>query len=85
MFSARENIAWDSLVKYSMIYLSSQGLCPLSSLWPIKGPEKEDEVKRQADSLLEKGMIEPASGTWSSPVVLVRKTEHGGSVWTTGS
>ena len=39
------------------------------------GPEKEDEVKRQVDGLLEKGLIEPASGAWSSPVVLVRKKD----------
>ena len=39
------------------------------------GPEKEEEVWRQVDGLLEKGSIEPASGAWSSPVVLVRKKD----------
>ena len=39
------------------------------------GPEKEAEVRKQVDSLLERGLIEPASGAWSSPVVLVRKKD----------
>ena len=58
---------------------------------PIKQPphrlglEKEAEVGRQVEGLLQKGLIEPASGAWSSPVVLVKKkTEPGGSALTTG-
>ena len=39
------------------------------------GPEKELEVQRQVDSLLKRGLIEPAGGAWSSPVVLVRKKD----------
>ena len=39
------------------------------------GPEKEAEVQRQIEGLLEKGLIEPACGAWSSPVVLVRKKD----------
>ena len=35
------------------------------------GPEKEEEVRRQVEGLLDRGLIEPASGAWSSPVVLV--------------
>ena len=39
------------------------------------GPEKEEEVRKQVDGLLKRGLIEPASGAWSSPVVLVRKKD----------
>ena len=39
------------------------------------GPEKEAEAEKQVTELLEKGLIEPASGAWSSPVVLVRKKD----------
>lgn len=35
------------------------------------GPEKEVKAERQVADLLFKGLIEPASGTWGSPVVLV--------------
>ena len=39
------------------------------------GAEKEAEVERQVADLLARGLIEPASGAWSSPVVLVRKKD----------
>ena len=39
------------------------------------GPEKEAEVQRQVQALLDKDMIEPSYGAWSSPVVLVRKKD----------
>ena len=37
------------------------GTVPVKQPFHRLGPEKEDEVKKQAHSLLEKGMIEPAS------------------------
>jgi hypothetical protein len=40
------------------------------------GPEKEKEVDRQVQELAEAGFIEPGSGAWSSPVVLVRKKDQ---------
>ena len=40
------------------------------------GPEKEAEAERQVEELLKKGLIEPAGGAWSSPVVLVRKKDQ---------
>ena len=40
------------------------------------GPEKEAEVERQVQGLLQKGLIEPAYGSWSSPVVLVKKKDQ---------
>ena len=39
------------------------------------GWEKEAEVERQVEDLLQRGLIEPASGAWSSPVVLVKKKD----------
>ena len=32
-------------------------------------------MQRQVEGLLERGLIEPANGAWSSPVVLVRKKD----------
>ena len=40
------------------------------------GPQKEMEADKQVAELLEKGLIAPASGAWSSPVVLVRKKDN---------
>lgn len=39
------------------------------------GPEKEAEVERQVADRPQRGLIEPADGGWSSPVVLVRKKD----------
>ena len=39
------------------------------------GAEKEAEVDQQIQELLDKGLIEPANGAWSSPVVLVKKKD----------
>ena len=39
------------------------------------GPEKEKEVDKQVQELHKHGFIEPGSGAWSSPVVLVRKKD----------
>ena len=50
---------------------------PLPTLPPPSpyrlAPQKEQKAKRQIPELLVRRMIEPASGAWSSPVVLVRK------------
>jgi hypothetical protein len=39
------------------------------------GHEKELKVERQLDALQRQGLIEPGDGSWSSPVVLVRKKD----------
>jgi transposase InsO family protein len=51
------------------------GTCPIKLPPHRLGPEKEAEVERQVAGLLERGLIEPAGGAWSSPVVLVRKKD----------
>jgi len=43
------------------------------------GPEKEKLVRRQVRDLLDCGLIEPAHGAWSLPVLLVWK--NNGSWW----
>ena len=40
------------------------------------GPEKEKEVEKQVQELHQHGFIEPGSGAWSSPVVLVKKRDN---------
>ena len=40
------------------------------------GLEKDQEVERQVAGLVQRGMVEPADGAWSSPVVLVRKKDQ---------
>ena len=40
------------------------------------GLEKDKEVERQVADLVQRGMVEPADGAWSSPVVLVRKKDQ---------
>jgi len=40
------------------------------------GPEKEREVSRQVQDLLDQDLIEPAHGAWSSQVVLVKKKDE---------
>jgi len=39
------------------------------------GPEKEREVSRQVQDLLNRDLIEPGYGAWSSPVILVWKKD----------
>ena len=39
------------------------------------GAEREAEVEAQVDKLLKQGVIEPGTGAWSSPVVVVRKKD----------
>ena len=38
-------------------------------------PHLESEVKQQVQSMVDQGILEPSDGTWSSPVVLVKKKD----------
>ncbi|XP_067949417.1 uncharacterized protein [Watersipora subatra] len=75
VFSKYEgDVGRTDLVKHSI---------PLIGARPIRqpphrlGPLNEAEADRQVIDLLEKGLIEPANGAWSSPVVMVRKKDGG--------
>jgi len=51
------------------------GMVPIRQLTHRLGLEKENEVSRQVQDLLNRDLIEPAYGAWCSPVVLVRKKD----------
>ena len=54
----------------------SQGTRPIRQPARRLGPEREAEVERQVRDLHDRGLIEPANGGWSSPVVLVKKKDN---------
>jgi len=51
------------------------GTTPIRQPTRWLGLEKEKEVSRQVQDLLNRDLIEPAHGAWSSPVVLVKKKD----------
>jgi len=51
------------------------GMVPIRQPTCRLGPEKEREVSRQVQDLLNQDLIEPGHGAWSSPVVLVWKKD----------
>jgi len=51
------------------------GTTPIRQPTRRLGPEKEKEVSRQVQDLLDRDLIKPAHSAWSSPVVLVRKKD----------
>jgi len=51
------------------------GTTPIRQPTRCLGPEKEKEVSWQVQDLLDRDLIEPAYGAWSSPVVLVKKKD----------
>jgi len=51
------------------------GTVPIRQPTRRLGPEKEREVSRQVQDLLDRDLIEPGHEAWSSPVVLVRKKD----------
>jgi len=55
--------------------LLAAGTTPIRQPTRRLGPEKENEVSRQVQDLLDRDLIEPAHGAWSSPVVLVKKKD----------
>ena len=74
VFSQGEHdIGLTDLVQHQIPTLPGEG--PVKQPPHRLGPEKEAEVQRQVEGLLKRGLIEPAGGAWSSPVVLVRKKD----------
>ena len=72
--SGEEDMGPTSLVEHGIPVVP--GTRPIRQPPHRLGPEKEAEAERQVQELLRKGLIEPASGAWSSPVVLVRKKDQ---------
>ena len=76
VFSKYEgDVGRTDLVKHSIPLI--EGARPIRQPPHRLGPLKEAEADRQVTDLLEKGLIEPANGAWSSPVVMVRKKDGG--------
>ena len=71
--SGEDDVGLTSLVEHGIPIVP--GTRPIRQPPHRLGPEKEAEAERQVKDLLDKGLIEPASGAWSSPVVLVRKKD----------
>ena len=72
--SGEEDVGLTELVQHSIPVVP--GTRPIRQPPHRLGPEKEAEAERQVEELLKKGLIEPAGGAWSSPVVLVRKKDQ---------
>ena len=68
------DIGRTSLVEHSIPVV--EGTRPIRQPPHRLGPHKEAEAERQVQDLLTKGLIEPSSGAWSAPVVLVRKKDN---------
>lgn len=79
----------DILKKYPSVFQDKLGRTQtvshdikiLPNTSPIRSPaytyskEKEEEIKRQVREMERMGIIEPSSSPWSSPVVLIKKSE----------
>jgi len=65
------DIGQTKLVEHSIPVLEDTK--PIKHLPRRLGPEKEKQVEKQVNKLLEQGLIYPGEGAWSHPVVLVRK------------
>ena len=75
VFSTGEgDVGLTKLVEHSIP--TAPGTRPIRQPPHRLGPEKEAEAEKQVQELLQKGMIKPANGAWSSPVVLVKKKDQ---------
>ena len=68
-----QDIGQTGLVKHSIPIL--EGTRPIRQPPHRLGPEKEAAASKQIGDLLERGLIEPSTAAWSSPVVLVKKKD----------
>ena len=64
-----DGVGCTTLVEHSIPLV--EGARPVRQPPHRLGPTKEAEAERQVNKLLDKGLIEPGSGAWSSPVVMV--------------
>lgn len=71
--SGDQDMGLTDLVKHSIEV--EPGARPIKQAPRRLGPEKEAEVDKQIQQLTHQGIIEPATGAWSSPVVLVKKKD----------
>ena len=76
------------LRRYPTLFSDQLGHCSLvehaidtGSAKPVRSgprripPHLESEVKQRVQDMVEQGILEPSDGTWSSPVVLVKKKD----------
>ena len=70
-----QDVGKTDLVKHSIPVQEGTRLIRQPSPLHWLGPQREQEAELQIQDLLARGMIEPASGEWSSPLVLVRKKD----------
>lgn len=71
--SGDQDVGLTNLAKHSIPVVP--GTRPIRHAPRRLGVEKEIEVEKQIQKLQHQGQIEPASGAWSSPVVLVKKKD----------
>ena len=69
-----EDVGRTDLVRHTIPVVP--GTTPIRQPPRRLGPEKDKEVEEQVAQLIEKGLVEPGGGAWSSPVVLVRKKDQ---------
>ena len=75
MFSKGDDDVEQTVVMEHSIPLM-KGTRPIRQPSRRLGLEKDKEVERQVADLVQRGMVEPADGAWSSLVVLVRKKDQ---------
>ena len=73
VFSSGEfDIGRTTRVKHS---IDTGGAAPIRQPLRRSSPQQREEVERQVQELLAKGLIEPSDSPWASPVVLVTKKD----------
>ena len=66
-------MSYDRPVKHDVTYTIETSGLPVSCRPRQLSPEMIKIAKKQFDDMLEKGIIEPSSGSWSSPLHLLKK------------
>ena len=68
-------MSYDRPVKHAVTHTIETSGLPVSCRPRQLSPETMKIAKEQFDDVLEKGIIEPSSGPWSSPLHLVKKKD----------